>query len=266
MSVCRSHFMKESFNIEERKPIWTALSEFYLDTDLDDAALRHIAFTIIDSPYSFEEIKRINKYEIFPVLQPNLLSPAGAWASFDEEWLVERIISRLSSKNIFNNAGLEVSYQTFKWMCKDYWVRLERIYHDIKANQVSYIVTCRTAFTKSIFPFQFEKSENPIYKKLQQIAFDYRDTNRLQNFCQFLQEGQYYINIWTAYFLLEIFDVDKSLKLVGLNDKETIFDFCYRLIESTFQNFKDKNQIKNCSYWLEEKRCAAARQKQSGRT
>lgn len=246
--------MKESLDIEQRKPIWIALSEFYLDTELDDAALRHIAFIIIDSPYTFEEVKRINKYEIFPVLQSNLLRPAGVWAGFDEKWLVERITSRLESKNILNDAGLEVSYQTFKWMCKDYWVKLERIYSDIKANQDSYIVICRTAFVNAIFPFQFEKSQHPIYRKLYEVALEYRDTNRLQAFYQFLQEGKYYIDVWTAYFLLEIFELDRTAKLIGLNAEEYIFDFCYRLIENNFQNFKDKNQIKNCSYWLEDKR------------
>lgn len=246
--------MKESFNIEQRQPIWIALSDFYLDTELDDAALRNIAFTIIDSTYTFDEVKRINKYEVFPILQTNLLSVAGVWTGFDEEWLVEKIISRLHSKNLFNDAGLEVSYQAFKWMFKNYWSRLENIYNDIKANQDSYIVICRTAFIAGVLPFQFEKAQHPVYRKLYEIALDYRDKLRLKVFCQFLQEGQYYINIWTAYFLLEVFDLDRSAKLEGLNDKESIFDHCYRMIENNFQSFKDKNQIKNCSYWLEEKR------------
>jgi len=246
--------MEESFNIEERKPIWNALSDFYLDTELDDAALRHIAFTIIDSPYTFDEVKRINKYEVFPILQPNLLSPAGVWAGFDEEWLIEKITTRLNSKNLLSDAGVEVSYQTFKWMCKRYWQRLEKIYNDIMTNQDSYIVTCRSAFIACVLPFQFEKSQQPVYKKLYAIALDYRDRGRLKEFYQFLQEGQYYINIWTAYFLLEVFELDKKAKLEGLNDKESIFDHCYRMIENTFQSFKDNNQIKNCSYWLEEKR------------
>lgn len=231
-----------------------ALSEFYLDTELDDAALRHIAFTIIDSPYTFDEVKHINKYEVFPILQPNLLSVAGDWAGFDEEWLVERITSRLQSKNVINDVGLEVSYQTFKWMCRDYWLRLERIYKDIKENQDSYIVTCHTAFIAGVLPFQFEKSQQSVYRKLYAIALDYRDKGRLKEFYQFLQEGQYYIDIWTAYFLLEVFDLDKTAKLEGLHNKKSIVDHCYQMIESTFQGFKDKNQIKNCSYWLEEKR------------
>ena len=39
-------------------------------------------------------------------------------------------------------------------------------------------------------------------------------------------------------------------------DKEIIFNSCYRLIENNFQSFKGENQIRNCSYWLEEKRQA----------
>jgi len=124
--------MKESLAIAHRKPVWIALSEFYLDTELDDSALRHIAFSIIDSPYSFEEVKRINKYEVFPILQHNLLSAAGVWAGFDEEWLVQKVTSRIQSKNVLNDASLEICYQIFKWMCRDYWRRLEKIFNDIR--------------------------------------------------------------------------------------------------------------------------------------
>ena len=56
--------MKDTVNLEERRPIWIALSEFYLDTELDGSDFRRIAFTILDSTYSFDEVKRINKYEV----------------------------------------------------------------------------------------------------------------------------------------------------------------------------------------------------------
>lgn len=246
--------MRVPFNIEHRKPIWIALSEFYLDTELQDSDFRHIALTITESPYSLDEVRKINKYEVFPILQTNLLSTAGVWAGFDEDWLLNKITSRLKNKTKLNDIGVEVSYQMFKWMTKRYWSKLEKTYNDIKANPDSFILTCRTAYINNVLPFQFEKSENPNYKKLKQIAINYKDSNRLQDFYQYLQEGQYYINIWTAYFILENFSVGKSARLVGLNDNETIFDFCYRLIENNFQSFPDKLQIKNCSHWLEEKR------------
>ena len=187
-------------------------------------------------------------------MQPNLLSPAGVWAGSDEDGLVERVASRLQSKNILNDAGLEVSYQAFKWMCNDYWRKMGIIYNDIKTNQDAYIVTCRPAFIAGVLPFQFEKSQQQVYRKLYEIAMDYRDRGRRIEFFQFLQEGQCYINIWTAFFLLEVFDLDKTAKLKGWNDQECIFNYHYKTIENTFQSFNDKSQIINCSYWLEEKR------------
>ncbi len=124
--------MNETINIEERKPIWTALSEFYLDTELQKLDFRNIAFKIIESPYSFDEVKEINKYEVFPVLQPNLLSVAGEWAGFNEEWLVKSITDSLKKRNTIKKLGIESSYLTFKWMCKDYWEKLEKAYNQIK--------------------------------------------------------------------------------------------------------------------------------------
>ena len=41
--------MNETLKIKERKPIWIALSEFYLDIELQESDLRDIAFKIIES-------------------------------------------------------------------------------------------------------------------------------------------------------------------------------------------------------------------------
>lgn len=128
--------MTGHINIEQRKPIWIALSEFYLDTELQDSDFRNIAFTILDSSYSLDEVKSINKHEVFPILQANLLNPAGEWAGFDETWLVEKITSRLKTKTTLNDLGLEISYQTYKWMLKDYWKKLAKIYNDLKNNRI----------------------------------------------------------------------------------------------------------------------------------
>lgn len=248
--------MTDFVNIEQRRPIWLALSEFYLDTELQGSQLRQIAFTILDSPYSFDEVKSINKYEVFPILQSNLLSPAGAWAGFDETWLIKNITSRLNNKTKLNDIGVEISYQMFKWMCKDYWKKLEKIYNDIELNPDTFIITCRTAFINNLLPFQFDKATLPLYKKLEQIALDYKQKVQLRPFYEHLQEVQYYINFWTAYFLIEKFELTGTEKLIGLNENQFIIEHCYRLIENNFQNFKDKEQIKNCSFWLEAKKTA----------
>ncbi|MFT3911365.1 MAG: hypothetical protein QM737_18225 [Ferruginibacter sp.] len=248
--------MTTPINIEQRKPIWIALSEFYLDTELQDSDLRRIAFTILDSPYSLDEVKTINKYEVFPILQANLLSPAGEWAGFDKDWLVEKILYLIEKKSKISNATTEAAYTMFKWMCKDYWKKLEIIYNDIKINPGTYIVTCRHAFVNNLLPFQFDKATLPLYKKLAQIALDYKQEGQLQNFYEYLLEGQYCINLWTAYFLIEKFELTGTEKLIGLKGNQFIVEYCYKLIENHFQNFKDKEQIKNCSFWLQEKKVA----------
>ena len=117
--------------IEERKPIWIALSNFYLDTELEDLDIKHIALTIIKSPYSLDEIKKIDKYEVHPVLQANLLNLAGEWGMFNEDWLIERITRHIKKTSKIKKIITEVSHKSFKWMVSDYWERLEKIYNEL---------------------------------------------------------------------------------------------------------------------------------------
>ena len=124
--------MKNAINIAERKPVWVALSEIYLDTELQDADFTNIALTISKSPYGFEEVRQIDKYEVFPVLYTNLLSVAGEWAGFNEEWLIDAISDSINKRNKANQLVLEASYASFKWMYKEAWEKLERKYLESK--------------------------------------------------------------------------------------------------------------------------------------
>lgn len=75
---------------DARIPVWIALSELYLDTDVSvfhDA----IADTLAASPYSVDDLRDILMDDVHPALHVNLMSVAGEWAGFDEAWLIERI-------------------------------------------------------------------------------------------------------------------------------------------------------------------------------
>jgi len=48
-----------------------------LDAELQESDYQHIAAIIIESPYSIKVVKKINKYEVFPILKMNLMSVAG---------------------------------------------------------------------------------------------------------------------------------------------------------------------------------------------
>ncbi len=77
-------------DIEERKKVWIALSDLFLDTDTSTFH-ENLVKVLLVSPYSIEEINKIMLFEIYPVCRWNLLSIAAEWAGFDEDWLVEKM-------------------------------------------------------------------------------------------------------------------------------------------------------------------------------
>ena len=81
-----------------RYPIWIALAELYLDTELDEDQLRRIARVFAASGYIWAEIKQINYDDVAPALWFNVQDIAGEWAGWDEEWLRERITACYTGK------------------------------------------------------------------------------------------------------------------------------------------------------------------------
>lgn len=73
--------------LERRKPVWTAFSELWLDTELDENDLSRIARVAAESRYSIAELRDIYLHEVAPVVYRNLWGVAGVWNAFDEEWL-----------------------------------------------------------------------------------------------------------------------------------------------------------------------------------
>lgn len=103
-----------------------------MDTELQDIDIKNIVLTILKSPYDFEEVRRIDKYEVFPVLYTNLLSVAGEWAGFNEEWLIDTISDSINKRNKATQLLLDASYASFKWMYKEAWEKLEKKYQELK--------------------------------------------------------------------------------------------------------------------------------------
>lgn len=125
--------MTPTFDITQRRPVWVALSEFYLDTELQDEDFKWIAGVLLKSPYSLEEVKAIDRYEIFPVLQFNMLVPAGVWEGFEEALLVERITAHLARRSVWRNFTEKIHFQRYKWMHKRSWQELEKAYNELKS-------------------------------------------------------------------------------------------------------------------------------------
>ena len=122
--------MKESNNshqLDARKKIWIDLSEFYLDTDLTSEDFDRISNTFLRSGLELREIKKIDLIEVFPLLQPNLLTVAPAWAGFDEEWILSECTKRYNRRNnLFHRLNCKFWNIFFYWMRRDYWSQVEK--------------------------------------------------------------------------------------------------------------------------------------------
>lgn len=78
-------------DLEQRRPVWAALSELYLDSSYRDE-IRVAARKLAASPYALDELRSILFDEVHPTLCGNLLAPVGAWSGFDQDQLALRIL------------------------------------------------------------------------------------------------------------------------------------------------------------------------------
>ena len=113
----------------ERLPVWNALSEVFLDTELQESDYRRIASALATSPYTVGEIEDILRYEVYPACHQNLLCIAGEWGGFDEEWLVERIAPFCGRRPRRRIPRLHA------WMFKRHWKKIRPIVDEIRTTK-----------------------------------------------------------------------------------------------------------------------------------
>lgn len=81
-------------DLVNRRPVWAALSQLYLDSEASAADFRALAATLAGSPYTVDELRRILLSEVHPACVANLLQVAGVWSGFELVWLERRILGR----------------------------------------------------------------------------------------------------------------------------------------------------------------------------
>lgn len=98
--------MLSAEEIDRRAPVWRALSDLFLDTELSTEDFRSIARTIEAAQFSGEEAEEILCKEVAPVFSGNLLVAAGEWQSWDEEQVRELVSGYLNKRrHIFSWLG-----------------------------------------------------------------------------------------------------------------------------------------------------------------
>ena len=100
--------------IERRKPVWAALSDLWLDTELTEDDLQRIAEVMKRSGYSVPQLRDIYLFEVAPVVFPNLLTVAGEWAGFNEGWLFAEATKRARRRSLSLRAFVKLGIG--KWI------------------------------------------------------------------------------------------------------------------------------------------------------
>jgi hypothetical protein len=87
--------------IIERMPVWRALADFFLDDDLSSHDLARIASDLAQSRYTEAQLFAILRHEVYPACSMNLVSVAGAWGAWGDDWIRERIAPRYDRRPRF---------------------------------------------------------------------------------------------------------------------------------------------------------------------
>lgn len=91
------------FDLERRTPVWQAMSELFLDTDLSRERKRAIAMMLETSGYSQAELRIIYEREVAPVCYDSLLQADGAWGYLEGGGLEQAIVRHLRQRQSYPN-------------------------------------------------------------------------------------------------------------------------------------------------------------------
>lgn len=117
-------------DIAARSPVWQALSELFLDTDLlyqfegaiGPPAIEYVARTLASSPYSVEALREIELWEVAPVVMPRPYDVAPEWAGFNTQWLEEHCARRARHRGWLLRQRVRFGFaQHVRRFTDDYW-------------------------------------------------------------------------------------------------------------------------------------------------
>ncbi len=111
-------------NDSKRYQGWSALSDLFLDTEIDDLIRKDIAVQLHRSGYPIDEVEDILWAEVYPVLKNNLASLAGVWQGWSDSWLLENLTAYKKpeitrEKSIYNKTTISEEINHHWQLIKD---------------------------------------------------------------------------------------------------------------------------------------------------
>ena len=115
--------------IDQRMPVWIALSDFFLDNILQPDDRERIAQSLAATTFTVKEIEDILIGEVCPVCESNMLSIAGEWLAFNHEWLKEKVSPRIGIRPKFRVLFI----LCHPWMYAWHWRKIKTRVCEIRA-------------------------------------------------------------------------------------------------------------------------------------
>ena len=89
-----------------------ALSRLFLDTEITPNFLEEIAASLQPFKMCMATLSHLLHHDVFPVLYRNLISTAGGWEQFEEEWLLREIERRRTISSWVGYLGSSAAWYT----------------------------------------------------------------------------------------------------------------------------------------------------------
>jgi hypothetical protein len=105
---------------QQEKEAYTILSELFLDTEHTQLELNHLTSSLRPLEIPVPTLEHMLRYDLFPILLPNLLSITGVWQGFDEDWLLQQVQARRSAAG---SGWLKSGLDSVAWHSLGGWVR-----------------------------------------------------------------------------------------------------------------------------------------------
>lgn len=116
----------DAAEVARRRPVWLAISDLWLDTELQDSQLGWMARVLDESGYDLPTLQGIMEDEVAPVVFRNLVCVAGVWDGFDEDWLFERIETRLRRQTRLGHHLSRLRRRGMTALVRDDWAEVLR--------------------------------------------------------------------------------------------------------------------------------------------
>ncbi|CAN5117267.1 hypothetical protein BH10PSE3_BH10PSE3_33860 [soil metagenome] len=109
--------MFTELEIARRMPLWCALAELFLDTEMQTGNYEAVAQAARDSGFTAVEVRDILENEMWPAFSFNLLDIAGEWAGFSDDYVRTRMEETLAGTNRWSigDLGFRSRFMRQEW-------------------------------------------------------------------------------------------------------------------------------------------------------